>query len=118
MTTNYNIALNQNNDEVVQLSFTDADPLNSGTPYPLTGAINVEFFIKASKTATDLSGTMLSTQGGQITITNAQEGICTVAIPAADIAAAGALWWRADVVGTSGSPRKTAGFGYLNITAM
>jgi hypothetical protein len=120
VTTSYTIGLNQNNDEVVQLTFTEADPSDSGTPLVLTG-LEVEFFIKASKTTPDTAASTvkLTTVGGQITIVNAAEGICQVAIPAADIAVYGALWWRADVVGVGDvPPRKTAGCGNLNILPM
>jgi hypothetical protein len=120
MTTNYTIALNQNNDEVVQLTFTEADPTDSGTPFNLAG-LEVEFFIKPTRTTPDsASGVVkLSTVGGQIVVTNATEGIATVTIPAADLATAGALWWRVDVVDVGDlAPRKTAGYGNLNIFAM
>jgi hypothetical protein len=120
MTANYTISLNQNNDEVVQLTFTEADPSDSGTPFNLTG-LEVEFFIKPTKTTADTaSGVVkLTSTSGAITITNATGGVCQVSIPAADIATSGALWWRADVVNTGDvAPRKTAGYGNLNILPM
>jgi hypothetical protein len=117
VTTNYTIALNQNNDEVVQLTITEADPGDSGTLFNLTG-LEVEFFIKTSKNTpdSDPATVKLTTVGGQVVLTNPTKGIATVTIAAANIATAGALWWRCDVVNMGdAAPRKTAGCGNLNI---
>jgi hypothetical protein len=120
VTANYTIALNQNNDEVVLLTFTEADPSDSGTPFNLTG-LEVEFFIKTSKTTpdTDPATVKLTSVGGQVVLTNPAKGIATVTIAAANIATAGALWWRCDAVNVGdAAPRKTAGYGNLNVLPM
>ena len=111
MTTNYILNLNQNNDETIDFNITEADPSDSGTPFNLTG-YTANFYIKATATTSDASATIISG-----TITNATEGLVTVQIPAASLAASGALWWRLDVIGPGNTPRKTAGKGALNVQA-
>jgi hypothetical protein len=120
MTTTYTLTLNQNNDETVQLTLTNADPGDSGTPYIVPVGGDVQFFCKTSQTTpdSDAATIKLTLLGGQITAINAAAGIYQAAVTAADIAIAGAKWWRCDVVGNGGAPRKTAGYGDLNITAV
>jgi hypothetical protein len=117
MTTTYNLSLNQYNGEDLGLTFTEADPNDSGTPLSLVGA-TINFVIKASKTTPDSSAIAILTTGsaGGVTITNATDGLATVTIPPSALALQGAFWWRADVL-FNGVP-KTAGYGYLNVTPM
>jgi hypothetical protein len=120
VTTSYIITLNQNNDEVVQLTLTDADPANSGTPYVVPTGGDVQFYAKTSETTpdSDAATVKLTLLNGQIVAIDSALGVYQVTIPAADLAVAGAKWWRCDVVGVGGAPRKTAGCGALNIMAV
>jgi hypothetical protein len=112
VTTNYTLTLNENNDEVVKLTITNAD---TGAPYPLTGGVVVNMYLKTTENTpdSDPSTVTLSSSGGQITITDANNGICQAAVPATALAVSGAKWWRADVVGPGG--KKTASYGNLNV---
>ena len=114
MTTSYALTVNQGNDELIELTITDAD---TSEPYPI-GTVHVEFYIKTTSTTPDgdPSTHKLSTVTGEITAVDVTEGIMQVAIPSTVLSASGAFWWRADVVGLAGSPRKTGGCGNLTIT--
>lgn len=98
------LKLIEGNPETLREAITDDD---TGLPLNLTGKV-INFYIKPSADTadTDLSVIKLSTGTGEITITDATGGICTVAVPAQ---AAGTLWRRLDVV-TAGQP-KTAVYG-------
>jgi hypothetical protein len=102
------LKLIEGNPETVRETITDDD---TGLPLNLTGK-TLNFYIKPSADVadTDPAVTKLSTTGGQITITDAVNGICTVAVPPQ---AAGTLWRRLDVV-TAGQP-KTAVWGPLYV---
>jgi len=62
----------------------------------LTG-YTVRVVLKPSATAADASGITYEAGTG-LTITSAAEGEFTWDIPAADVPAAGAMWYRADVI--------------------
>jgi hypothetical protein len=116
MTAFQQLTLLQHNDEVVDLTFTDDD---TGLPYAFPSGTSVEFFIKSSQTTPDTdTGTIkLSTETGEITITDAANGKCQVAVPASATSLAGHFWWRADAVGAGGTPRKTGVRGVMAVTA-
>jgi len=94
--------------ETVRETITDAD---TGLPVNLAGKV-INFYVKADASVPDAdpSVTKLSTSTGEITVTDAANGICTVAVPAQQ---AGTLWRRLDVV-TAGQP-KTAVWGPLYV---
>lgn len=102
------LTLIEGNTETVEEAVTDDD---TGQPLNLTG-VTVEFYVKTDRTVpdTDPSVVKLSTATGEVTVTNAVGGVCTVAVPAQ---AAGTYWRRLDVV--SGTDRKTAIYGPLYV---
>jgi hypothetical protein len=116
VTTNFTLALNQSNDETIILTLTESD---TGEPYPLAGAA-VEFLIKTSSATADSdpSTVVLSTTGGEVVIVDEATGECQVNVPASALPTPGPFWWRVDVLGSGGSPRKTGGCGNLNINPM
>jgi hypothetical protein len=102
------LKLIEGNPETVRETITDDD---TGLPLNLTGKV-VNFYIKPSADTADadLSVTKLSTSTGEVTVSDAAGGVCTVAVPAQ---AAGTLWRRLDVV--SGGQPKTAVYGPLYV---
>jgi hypothetical protein len=102
------LTLIEGNPETVKETVTDDD---TALPLNLTGKV-VTFIIKADRTVpdTDPSVVTLSTATGEITITDAVNGVCQVAVPAQP---AGVFWRRLDVV-TAGQP-KTAIYGHLYV---
>jgi hypothetical protein len=61
--------------------------------------------------------TKLSTTTGEITITNASQGLATVAIPNSDLQAPSFTFYRVDLVG-SGSKQNTAIYGKVSTTSL
>jgi hypothetical protein len=61
--------------------------------------------------------TKLSTTTGEITVTNATQGLATVAIPNSDLQAPSFTFYRVDVVG-SGSKQNTAIYGKVSTTSL
>lgn len=102
------LKLIEGNPEIVRESITDDD---TDLPLNLTGKV-INFYVKPSADVADasLSVTKLSTSTGEITVTDAVNGVCIVAVPPQ---AAGTLWRRLDVV-TAGQP-KTAVYGPLYV---
>jgi hypothetical protein len=102
------LKLIEGNPETVRETITDDD---TGAALNLTGKV-INFYVKPSADTvdTDPAVTKLSTATGEITMTDAANGICTVAVPPQ---AAGTLWRRLDVV-TGGQP-KTAVYGPLYV---
>jgi hypothetical protein len=109
MATYQELNLNQNNDEVIALTLTQA-----GAALDLDTASALELYLKPHRTTadTDLAVTKLTLSSG-IAITDASAGTCTAAIPAAALAVAGLKWWRIDAVITG--KRKTALFGVVYV---
>jgi len=110
MTSTMRMTLLQNNDETVQLPFMTSDAV-----YPIPAGTVVDFWIKLQSTTPDAdpSTVHLSTTTGEVQITDAMNGIATVTIGHAHLAASGLFWWRCDAL-VQGS-RKTAGYGPLQI---
>lgn len=102
------LTLIEGNTETVRETVTDDD---TGTAFDLTGR-TVEFYVKANATVsdTDPSVVKLSTATGEITITDAINGVCEVTVPAQQ---PGSWWRRLDVV--DGTDRKTAIYGPLYV---
>lgn len=110
MTTQANLLLNQGNDETVALTITQSD----GSVFDLTGT-TVNFYIKPSAMTPDSDSrvVLLSTTTGGVTVTDAKNGLVTVSIPHANLAAPVARFWRCDVV--SGGQTHTAFYGLLSV---
>lgn len=109
MSLQVNISGLVNND----LSF-ECQAFYQGAFLPLTG-YTVSAVVKASRSATDGSGTSY-TQGGGITITNSALGEFTLDIPHTSNETAGTFWYRIDL--TNGSEDVTTClFGVLTINA-
>jgi hypothetical protein len=89
-----NLTLAENNDESVSLAIT-----SSGSPLNLTGA-TVNMYLKTAAGTIDSAALMLSSAGGSpaITITSPTGGLCTVAIPHADLYPETYTFYRIDVV--------------------
>lgn len=102
------LKLIEGNPETVRETITDDD---TSLPLNLTGKV-INFYIKPNADTADtaLTVTKLSTTTGEITITDAINGVCAVAVPAQQ---AGTLWRRLDVI-ISAQP-KTAVYGPLYI---
>jgi BppU N-terminal domain len=88
------LTLAENNDETVNVAIT-----SSGSPLNLTGA-TINMYLKTAAGTPDGGATLLSSAGGSpaITITNPSGGLCTVAIPRADLTAETNTFYRIDVV--------------------
>lgn len=111
------LALAQFNDQTLNLSITTGVAPNIA-PLNLTGA-EVDVFLKTAPgiSDTDPSTTKLSTVGGQITITNAIEGLAQCVIASSLVQSTEAFtFWRCDVV--KGGLRNTAMYGDVRVTRM
>lgn len=88
------LTLAENNDETVSVALTQ-----NGTALNLTGA-TVNMYLKTAAGTPDGSALVLSSGGGSpaITITNAAGGLCSVAIPKADLTSETYTFYRIDVV--------------------
>lgn len=87
-----------------QVFADDDDPLS------LTG-LTLSLVLKASSTATDGSGITFTP-----TITSSENGQWSQNIPGADLATAGTMWYRLDVIDGGGNPT-TVNYGFVNILA-
>jgi hypothetical protein len=103
------LKLFQRNTATVREAVTDDD---TEQPVNLTGK-TIEFLIKATDTTPDASAVILSTATGEVVITDALGGICTVAVPAQQ---PGEYWRRLDVV--DGIDRKTAIYGPMHVISV
>jgi hypothetical protein len=106
------LTLREINDETVFLTLT-----KEGAPFDLTGA-TVEMVIKKNVVTPDDDPTsfLLSTETGEITITDPAAGLATVEISSATVTAIAVKNWAFRVDVLIGGKRKTAGYGTLNIT--
>lgn len=88
------LTLAENNDESVAVAITQ-----NGVALSLAGA-TVNMYLKTAAGTPDGSALLLSSAGGSpaITITNASGGLCTVAIPRADLYPETYAFYRIDVV--------------------
>lgn len=88
------LTLAENNDESVNVAITQ-----NGSALSLSGA-TVNMYLKTAAGTPDGSALLLSSAGGSpaITITNSSGGLCTVAIPRADLTAETSTFYRIDVV--------------------
>jgi hypothetical protein len=84
-----------------------------GTPMDLTGATDVEFYIKASRDAADSTATVLKKTTNDITVDSGTGGTGTVTIPSTAIEVPGVQWYRLDVL--FATARRTVKFGNLVI---
>lgn len=109
MATKADLTLIEGNPETIRETITDDD---TGLPRNLTG-LTIEFYVKPDATVpdTDPSVVKLSTATGEVTITDAANGVCQVAVPAQ---AAGTFWRRLDVIASG--QRKTAIYGPMYVT--
>ena len=115
MATSQAINLNENNDENVNVAITTNVP-SVGTILNLTG-LTVEAYLKQSATTADSDGTTWkgSTVSGEVTITDAVNGLVSVAIPASVVQDT-KKWYRVDVL--SSGKRKTAVYGAVTVVDM
>jgi hypothetical protein len=113
MASNQPLALNENNDENVNVTITTNNP-SAGTPLNLTG-LTVEGYLKVSASTADSDAATWkgSTTTGEVTITDAVNGKVSIAIPASAIGTTKG-WWRCDVI--SSGKRKTAAYGAVTVT--
>jgi len=88
------LTLAENNDETVSVAITQ-----NGSPLNLTGA-TVNMYLKTAAGTADGSALLLSSAGGSpaITITSPTGGLCSVAIPRADLYPETYTFYRIDVV--------------------
>lgn len=94
-----------------QLTF-NCQLLYSEEPQSLVG-LTLLAVVKASKTATDGSGTSYA-EGTGLTVTTAGLGKFTWVIPAANNTVAGTFWYRIDAINGASAP-VTSMFGTLTI---
>lgn len=115
MASSVAITLNENNDENVNFAITTNVP-TVGTVLNLSG-LTVEVYLKPSATTVDTDGAVWkgSTATGEVTITDAPNGLCTVSIPAATVQDT-KRWYRCDVI--SSGKRKTAVYGNVTVVDM
>lgn len=113
MANRVDLTLNENNDEVIRVALTTNVP-HEGTVLDLTGK-DLEAFVKVSAAAADTDpGTWKGTSvAGDITVTDASNGLGGIAVPRSAVTTTQG-WWRLDVV--SSGLRKTAVYGSLRIT--
>jgi hypothetical protein len=99
----------QNNDVTVNVSYPG---ISDGT-----GATS-EFYYKTNRTTSDTDPTT-KTYTVPIVDDPDNAGACmsTIDIPAADNATAGSLWWRIDVIDSSGDV-STVGYGILLVESV
>jgi hypothetical protein len=89
-----NLTLAENNDETVAVAIT-----SGGSPLSLSGA-TINMYLKTAAGAPDGAALVLSSAGGTpaITITNSAGGLCSVAIPRANLYPETYTFYRIDVV--------------------
>jgi hypothetical protein len=100
--TEYDFTVLQNSDQSIPFAIS-----NGAGPYILTG-VTLTFYLKASNTATDLSG-----YSNNPTVTAALLGEFTVTIPRADLATSGTMFYHIDAA--SGSLIDTLAYGTVSI---
>lgn len=111
MANQSDLALNENNDETVNVTITTNQP-TPGTVLNLTGA-SLEAFLKVSPSTSDTDpGTWKGVSPTDITITDAANGKASVVIPGSAVTASKG-WWRLDVI--LSSKRKTAVYGTVTV---
>lgn len=100
--------------EVIRFTFKPEDAA-LGERLTLVEGIDVEMYIKPRGNVrdTDPRTTLLSTTTGEVTVTDAVNGVCEVAVPASVTRRVDVLYFRVDVVGAGGSPRVPASSGLL-----
>lgn len=107
-TENNDVTFWERNDEEMTLTIT-----RGGSVWDLTGA-TVEVYIKPTADTPDDEALLLTSDVvGEITITDAPNGVAKVNVSSANNASPGSRFWKADVV-DSGGKRKTAGTGSIN----
>lgn len=111
MPTRRALTADQNNDMTYTGTATDAD---AGTPLDLTG-VTLQMYIKpaADTDDDDPAVTVLSTETGDITITDPAAGAYSIAVPDTALTAAGVRWYRVDAI--TGGARKTIVYGPLKV---
>lgn len=98
-------------DKTLRFTITD-DGTSAGTPVNITGA-TITFKVTSGPTST--TAIIEKSTAGGITITDGPNGVCTVALVAADTAAlAGDYWYELQVVDASANTTTTT-FGRLPI---
>lgn len=112
MATQQALTLYEANDENVTVAVTTNDPV-TGTVLDLTGA-TVEAFLKVAASTPDNDAGVWkgSTATGEITLTDAVNGLLEIAIPGSAVTTTKG-WWRCDVVVSS--RRKTAAYGQVTV---
>lgn len=115
MANNVAITLNENNDEDVDVAITTNVPV-TGTVLNLTG-MTLEAYLKTSARTSDTDVTTWkgSTVTGEITVTDATNGLASIAIPASAVQITKG-WWRCDVL--NGGLRKSAVSGAVTVVDM
>lgn len=110
------VALNlyELNTEIIQVTVTKAD--GSG-PEDLTNAV-VDIYFKASADIDDSDASVVklsSSVAGEVTVTDAVNGVCEFRVPSAVVEAPGSQFWKCDVLTDSGATRRTAGHGDVSV---
>lgn len=113
MANRVDLTLNENNDEVIRVAITTNVP-HEGTVLDLSDK-DLEAFVKVSAATADTDpGTWKGTSvDGDITITDASNGLAAIAVPRSAVTTTQG-WWRVDVI--SSGLRKTNVYGALKIT--
>lgn len=115
MTQQRDIGLNENNDEKLNFTLTTNEPAD-GTPLDLTG-MSLTFVLKPSRSTDDgAAGAWSGTStAGDITVTDAPNGLCYVRIPRAHVTLTQG-WYHLDVIEVATDLLKTSVFGVVTIT--
>lgn len=109
MATYQELTVYELNDETLGLAVVGED---TGTAYDLA-SVTLEMLIKPTADTPDAEAVILSTTTGEITITDAADGLAEVRIDRTHLAEAGDLVWRLDLV-VEGT-RRTAVYGPLRV---
>ncbi|GIH26066.1 hypothetical protein Aph01nite_43760 [Acrocarpospora phusangensis] len=101
------LRLIEGNDDTVELAIT-----RNGAAVPLADA-DIELLLKTTEYQTDDDAVLLSRDGGEITVTDADAGLAEATLDGSLITA-DLTWWRCDVI--DAGARHTALYGDLEVT--
>jgi hypothetical protein len=89
---NTHLEITRGDDETIAIAVTDQD---TGAVVDLTGS-TLRWMVKSLPGDADAAALLSKTNGAGITLTNASQGLATIAVAATDTAAlaAGMYWWE------------------------
>ena len=108
------LILSQRSSAQVRFQFR---PAGESDPLPITEGMSVEMFVKAKPSASDYDPrtVKLSTETGELVVTDGGNGVCVAVIPESVTARAGIRWYRVDVIGVGGVSRQIAAKGQITV---